>query len=63
MILYPAIDLKDGLCVRLLRGNMEHATIFNTDPVQQARDFEAAGFEWLHPNPCSRLLFQVLESP
>ena len=48
MILYPAIDLKDGLCVRLLRGNMEHATIFNTDPVQQARDFEAAGFEWLH---------------
>ena len=48
MILYPAIDLKDGLCVRLLRGDMERATIFNTDPVQQARDFEAAGFEWLH---------------
>ncbi len=48
MILYPAIDLKDGVCVRLLRGEMNRATIFNTDPVQQAREFAAAGFQWLH---------------
>ena len=48
MILYPAIDLKDGVCVRLLRGEMARATIFNTDPAHQAREFAAAGFEWLH---------------
>ncbi len=48
MILYPAIDLKDGVCVRLLRGEMNRATIFNVDPVQQAEEFAAAGFEWLH---------------
>jgi len=48
MILYPAIDLKDGVCVRLLRGEMSRATIFNADPVQQAREFAAAGFQWLH---------------
>ena len=48
MILFPAIDLKDGLCVRLLRGDMGQATIFNPDPVQQAQEFQAAGFEWLH---------------
>lgn len=48
MILYPAIDLKDGNCVRLLRGEMEQATVFNTDPGAQARAFEAAGCEWLH---------------
>jgi phosphoribosylformimino-5-aminoimidazole carboxamide ribotide isomerase len=48
MILYPAIDLKDGVCVRLLRGQMNRATIFNTDPAQQAREFAEAGFEWLH---------------
>ncbi len=48
MIIYPAIDLKDGVCVRLLRGEMARATIFNTDPAQQAREFAAAGFEWLH---------------
>lgn len=48
MILFPAIDLKDGFCVRLLRGDMGQATIFNPDPVQQAQDFQAAGFEWLH---------------
>ncbi len=48
MILYPAIDLKDGVCVRLLRGEMNRATIFNTDPVQQAEEFAAAGFQWLH---------------
>ncbi len=48
MILYPAIDLKDGVCVRLLRGEMNRATIFNTDPAQQAREFAAAGFQWLH---------------
>jgi phosphoribosylformimino-5-aminoimidazole carboxamide ribotide isomerase len=48
MILFPAIDLKDGVCVRLERGEMDRATIFNDDPAAQARAFEAAGFEWLH---------------
>jgi len=48
MILYPAIDLKDGVCVRLLRGDMNKATIFNADPVKQAREFQRAGCEWLH---------------
>jgi phosphoribosylformimino-5-aminoimidazole carboxamide ribotide isomerase len=48
MILYPAIDLKDGVCVRLLRGDMDRATIFNPDPVAQAKRFQEAGFEWLH---------------
>ena len=48
MILYPAIDLKDGQCVRLLRGEMEAATVFNDDPAAQARAFEAAGCEWIH---------------
>ncbi|MCX8500467.1 MAG: 1-(5-phosphoribosyl)-5-[(5-phosphoribosylamino)methylideneamino]imidazole-4-carboxamide isomerase [Alphaproteobacteria bacterium] len=48
MILYPAIDLKDGACVRLLRGEMSAATIFNPDPAAQARLFEQAGAEWLH---------------
>jgi phosphoribosylformimino-5-aminoimidazole carboxamide ribotide isomerase len=48
MILYPAIDLKDGACVRLKRGEMDQATIFNTDPASQARAFADAGFQWLH---------------
>lgn len=48
MILYPAIDLKDGQCVRLLRGEMERATVFSADPAGQAAAFEAAGCEWLH---------------
>ena len=48
MILYPAIDLKDGNCVRLLRGDMEAATVFGTDPAAQARAFQDAGAEWLH---------------
>ncbi len=48
MILYPAIDLKDGQAVRLLRGEMETATVFNDDPADQACTFEAAGFAWLH---------------
>ena len=48
MILFPAIDLKGGACVRLVRGAMEAATIFNDDPAGQARAFAAAGFEWLH---------------
>jgi phosphoribosylformimino-5-aminoimidazole carboxamide ribotide isomerase len=48
MILYPAIDLKDGQCVRLLRGAMEKATVFNDDPAGQARRFTDAGAEWLH---------------
>lgn len=48
MNLYPAIDLKDGNCVRLLRGEMEAATVFNTDPADQAHAFKKAGFERLH---------------
>ena len=48
MILYPAIDLKDGHCVRLLRGDMEAATVFGTDPAAQARAFQDAGAQWLH---------------
>ena len=48
MILYPAIDLKDGACVRLLRGDMNAATVFGTDPAQQARAFQDAGCDWLH---------------
>jgi len=48
MILFPAIDLKDGRAVRLLRGDMAQATVFNEDPAAQARDFAAAGFTWLH---------------
>jgi len=46
--LYPAIDLKDGQCVRLLRGDMEAATVFNDDPAAQARAFVDAGCAWLH---------------
>ena len=48
MIIFPAIDLKDGRCVRLRQGDMAQATIFNDDPAAQARAFEAAGFEYLH---------------
>ncbi|EYD76306.1 Phosphoribosylformimino-5-aminoimidazole carboxamide ribotide isomerase [Rubellimicrobium mesophilum DSM 19309] len=48
MILYPAIDLKDGQAVRLLRGEMSAATVFNDDPAAQARAFVDAGAEWLH---------------
>ena len=48
MILYPAIDLKDGQAVRLLRGDMEKSTVFNDDPAAQAVEFVAAGCEWLH---------------
>ncbi len=48
MILYPAIDLKDGNAVRLLRGEMDNATVFNEDPAAQARAFVEAGCEWLH---------------
>jgi phosphoribosylformimino-5-aminoimidazole carboxamide ribotide isomerase len=48
MILYPAIDLKDGQCVRLLRGEMSAATVFGDDPAAQAMKFQVAGCEWLH---------------
>jgi phosphoribosylformimino-5-aminoimidazole carboxamide ribotide isomerase len=48
MILYPAIDLKDGQCVRLLRGEMSAATVFGDDPAAQALTFQNAGCEWLH---------------
>ncbi|MCB5205348.1 1-(5-phosphoribosyl)-5-[(5-phosphoribosylamino)methylideneamino]imidazole-4-carboxamide isomerase [Neorhizobium sp. T786] len=48
MILFPAIDLKDGQCVRLKLGDMEQATVYNPDPAAQAKAFEDQGFKWLH---------------
>ncbi len=48
MILFPAIDLKDGQCVRLKLGDMDQATVFNADPAAQARTFESQGFRYLH---------------
>ncbi|KQS76069.1 1-(5-phosphoribosyl)-5-[(5-phosphoribosylamino)methylideneamino] imidazole-4-carboxamide isomerase [Rhizobium sp. Leaf384] len=48
MILFPAIDLKDGACVRLKLGDMAEATVYNPDPGAQAKAFEDQGFEWLH---------------
>jgi len=48
VIIFPAIDLKDGHCVRLQRGEMGTATVFNDDPAAQAREFADAGFQWLH---------------
>ncbi|MGE3248734.1 MAG: 1-(5-phosphoribosyl)-5-[(5-phosphoribosylamino)methylideneamino]imidazole-4-carboxamide isomerase [Hyphomonadaceae bacterium] len=48
MQLYPAIDLKDGRCVRLVEGRMEAASIFNEDPASQAERFQTAGFHWIH---------------
>jgi len=48
MILFPAIDLKDGQCVRLKLGDMEQATVFNDNPAAQAKSFEDQGFEYLH---------------
>jgi phosphoribosylformimino-5-aminoimidazole carboxamide ribotide isomerase len=48
MILFPAIDLKDGQCVRLKLGDMAQATVYNSDPVAQVMAFEAQGFKWLH---------------
>ena len=48
LTLYPAIDLKDGHCVRLQRGEMDQATVFGTDPGAQAAAWQAAGFGWVH---------------
>jgi phosphoribosylformimino-5-aminoimidazole carboxamide ribotide isomerase len=48
VIIFPAIDLKNGECVRLVRGDMAQATVFNSDPAAQALDFEAQGFDHLH---------------
>lgn len=48
LTLYPAIDLKDGNCVRLLRGEMDQATVFGSDPGAQAAAWQAAGFSWIH---------------
>ena len=48
MILYPAIDLKDGECVLLVKGEMAAATVFSDNPAAQARSFAAAGFAWIH---------------
>jgi phosphoribosylformimino-5-aminoimidazole carboxamide ribotide isomerase len=48
VILYPAIDLKDGQCVRVVHGDFATATVFNDSPADQAAQFEAAGFQWIH---------------
>ena len=48
MILYPAIDLKDGQCVRVLHGVLDTATVFNTSPADQAQQWANAGFPWIH---------------
>lgn len=48
MIVYPAIDLKDGVCVRLIQGDLDQATVFNDDPASQAGSFDQAGFPWVH---------------
>lgn len=48
MILFPAIDLKNGQCVRLEQGDMDRATVFNLDPAEQAKSFAAQGFKYLH---------------
>jgi phosphoribosylformimino-5-aminoimidazole carboxamide ribotide isomerase len=48
LTLYPAIDLKDGVCVRLVEGDMDRATVYSSDPPAQACAFAAMGFEWLH---------------
>jgi phosphoribosylformimino-5-aminoimidazole carboxamide ribotide isomerase len=48
MIIYPAIDLKNGKCVRLLKGDMDHDTIYNEDPGAQALEWARAGFTWIH---------------
>jgi phosphoribosylformimino-5-aminoimidazole carboxamide ribotide isomerase len=48
LILYPAIDLKEGRCVRLIKGDMGQVTVFNDDPADQARKFASEGFAWLH---------------
>ena len=48
LTLYPAIDLKDGACVRLRRGAMDDATVYSDDPAAQAQAWQAAGFRWLH---------------
>lgn len=48
MIIYPAIDLKDGACVRLVKGDMARDTVYNEDPGAQAHEWAAAGFSWIH---------------
>src|SRR3954463_5743954 len=48
MIFFPAIDLKDGRCVRLIKGDMKQATVFNDSPADQAQQFAAAGCAWIH---------------
>ena len=48
MVIYPAIDLKDGKCVRLTRGDFDQATIYSRSPLEQAKVFEEKGFQYLH---------------
>ena len=55
MILFPAIDLKDGQCVRLELGDMDRATVFNDTPADQARAFADQGFEWLNKNEFKKI--------
>ena len=62
MILYPAIDLKNGKCVRLIQGKMNRETIFNNDPLVQAKSFEDQGCEWLHIVDLDGALSQSLEN-
>ena len=72
MILFPAIDLKEGRCVRLIQGDMEQATVFNDDPADQALQFERMGFPWLHivdldgasrQGTCAQILNRALIEP
>ena len=62
MILYPAIDLKNGRCVRLIQGKMNSETIFNYDPLVQAKSFKDQGCEWLHIVDLDGALSQSLEN-
>ena len=48
MIVYPAIDLKDGKCVRLIQGDFDKSTTYNENPLDQAKHFENLGAQWLH---------------
>lgn len=48
MMIYPAIDIKDGKCVRLYKGDFDAVTVFNESPAKQAMQFVTAGFKWLH---------------
>ena len=63
MILYPAIDLKDGQCVRVLHGDLSTATVFNTSPAAQAASFVESGFHWVHVVDLSAALEEDEDEP